>query len=533
MYQYGLGNANLGYSPYRNQNFATLGANQTYQNCYKINPINSGKVVKTQGNGVNRYSTPNNYQITMRNQQLNTIPTDNTRNVGIEILNNAKGFGGKNIHKSKVQLTEQEKTYYNSLYMKLCKKNTGKIEAIDAARFIVKSGLEKSILKNIWLISSPSTDKDDYIEKEEFFVMLRLIALAQNKMPYTSESIAKNSPLPPLPNFGPAYSYQQSVNIFEIPEASKIFYQKLFEGEKEFFSSKIGAKNAIKIWRENKNFYQPDEFVIKKVVDCLKPLEEKKYLNLKEFQVACHLLLIRNKVQIPDKLPKCLSDYLGRNAQNATQTSTGFFEFLTASFRSKTSEVNRNVPTIQKNNLIKSQNVVNMNNNINQQNKLNQSIKSIQELNTKYSTINSQITSVKNQITEEQNKILKLSKQLEDLVKEQTLIQTQLVKEKQNYSQIHNSINAINVNQIKNSHVSNRKLTEDNTVNNSKIITLNDDLRGSFGIPNGNGFQMSAQGKRPYLSPVRNRDKDSISQNANIGKLFNFGYISPNRNIII
>jgi len=45
----------------------------------------------------------------------------------------------------------------------------------------------------------------------------------------------------------------------------------------------------------------------------MKPLENKGYLNLKEFQVSCHLLEISKKIKLPNKLPKCLIDYLGRN----------------------------------------------------------------------------------------------------------------------------------------------------------------------------------------------------------------------------
>ena len=39
------------------------------------------------------------------------------------------------------------------------------------------------------------------MDKEEFFVALRLIALAQNNMPYSAENIIRNNPIPNLPAF--------------------------------------------------------------------------------------------------------------------------------------------------------------------------------------------------------------------------------------------------------------------------------------------------------------------------------------------
>ena len=39
------------------------------------------------------------------------------------------------------------------------------------------------------------------IDKEEFFVAMRLIALAQNNMPFSAEYIERNNPIQPLPQF--------------------------------------------------------------------------------------------------------------------------------------------------------------------------------------------------------------------------------------------------------------------------------------------------------------------------------------------
>ena len=39
------------------------------------------------------------------------------------------------------------------------------------------------------------------IDKEEFFVAMRLIALAQNNMPFSAENIERNNPIQPLHQF--------------------------------------------------------------------------------------------------------------------------------------------------------------------------------------------------------------------------------------------------------------------------------------------------------------------------------------------
>ena len=77
--------------------------------------------------------------------------------------------------------------------------NQGRIMAKPAANFMKTSGLEKDTLKKIWLIAAQSSNTQ--MDKDEFFVALRLIALAQNNMPFSAENIDRNNPIPPLPQF--------------------------------------------------------------------------------------------------------------------------------------------------------------------------------------------------------------------------------------------------------------------------------------------------------------------------------------------
>jgi epidermal growth factor receptor substrate 15 len=74
-----------------------------------------------------------------------------------------------------------------------------KAEGKETAGFLRKSGLPKDVLRTIWIMAA-KTDPS-YLEKDEFYVALRLIALAQNNMEVSEESIRNNHPLPPLPSF--------------------------------------------------------------------------------------------------------------------------------------------------------------------------------------------------------------------------------------------------------------------------------------------------------------------------------------------
>ena len=132
-----------------------------------------------------------------------------------------------------------------------------------------KSNLSKQVLKEIWLIAAKSSNT--YILKEEFYVALRLIALAQNNMPFTEQSIEKNNPIPPLPNFdlnrnpnnnqnnfnqnnnnNNQYNFNQNNNqdIYEIPDKEKAFFTNIFNNRKEPNGERITAHNSILIWKK-------------------------------------------------------------------------------------------------------------------------------------------------------------------------------------------------------------------------------------------------------------------------------------------
>ncbi|XP_065411419.1 epidermal growth factor receptor substrate 15 isoform X6 [Chrysemys picta bellii] len=71
--------------------------------------------------------------------------------------------------------------------------NTGRVVASDAATFLKKSGLTDLILGKIWDLAD--TDGKGILNKQEFFVALRLVACAQNGLDVSLSSL--NLPVPP------------------------------------------------------------------------------------------------------------------------------------------------------------------------------------------------------------------------------------------------------------------------------------------------------------------------------------------------
>lgn len=57
----------------------------------------------------------------------------------------------------------------------------------------MKSGLSKEILKKIWDLSSTN---GEFLDRDEFYVALKLISYAQNNIDVSASSINQNLPSP-------------------------------------------------------------------------------------------------------------------------------------------------------------------------------------------------------------------------------------------------------------------------------------------------------------------------------------------------
>ena len=304
---------------------------QNRENDPNMNQINTMFVSSNFQNDPNMSQVYNNFNLMNSNSNLGMTMTFNKR-------------------KLHVQLTGEENMFYNKLYNTLDNNNQGIIMGKPAANFMKTSGLDKNILKKIWLIAAQNSNSQ--MDKEEFFVAMRLIALAQNNMPFSAENIERNNPIPPLPqfninlnmnnnnnqnqnnfggrnnqdNFNNNQNNQNNFNnnnqnsIFDISESEKINYKNIFDNQKEPNLERIKAHNAIIVWKDN----NASDDAIRTVANIIKPLENKGFMNLKEFQVACHLINISKNIQLPQKLPLSLVNYLGRNNNMNNNNNNNF-----------------------------------------------------------------------------------------------------------------------------------------------------------------------------------------------------------------
>nr|XP_056701458.1 epidermal growth factor receptor substrate 15 isoform X4 [Euleptes europaea] len=103
-------------------------------------------------------------------------------------------------HLSLTQLSSANPVY-EKYYRQVDPGNTGRVLASDAAVFLKKSGLSDLILGKIWDLAD--TDGKGILNKQEFFVALRLVACAQNGLDVSLSSL--NSPVSP-PRFNDSTS---------------------------------------------------------------------------------------------------------------------------------------------------------------------------------------------------------------------------------------------------------------------------------------------------------------------------------------
>lgn len=228
--------------------------------------------------------------------------------------------------------------YFSSLFQIADKDNKGILIGKEAAEFLKKSGLPKESLKIIWIISA-QTDHQ-HLERDEFYLALRLVALAQNNMEYTEESIRINHPIPPLPKFDlknnttsavfnksvennslkVGMSVSQSANTFSpnfvsnisisefdpfiMNEADTQKYTALFNKNKDM-DNKMSINKAYQMWTTGGVSID----TIKKIF-VIVPIADKTCLNYNEFRVIFHLIYKSLQYDIPTVLPGSLKKVL-------------------------------------------------------------------------------------------------------------------------------------------------------------------------------------------------------------------------------
>lgn len=161
---------------------------------------------------------------------------------------------------------------------------------------------------------SAQTDPQ-FLERDEFYLALRLISLAQNNLEVSEESVKLNHPIPPLPkidlkspnpassNLSSSVSLDQSISSnFSIQTNSNV---PIAAPEKDDFTFSEEDDNKYTVLF-NKNKDLPDKIsfhkinemfvaakipseTLKKIFDIVQ-LSEPNFLNIYEFKVVFHLI---------------------------------------------------------------------------------------------------------------------------------------------------------------------------------------------------------------------------------------------------
>ncbi len=202
-----------------------------------------------------------------------------------------------------VKLTREEKGYYSNLFQMVSKEGDTKVGGKEGAAFLKKSGLSRDMLKNIWMIAAQTNLS--WLERDEFYVALRLVALAQNNLPCDEKSIYLNEPLPPLPKFDLKIKQEDD---WDLPEDVMNKYIGLFDKYKDDSANIVTFQKAYTLFNNAKITND----LINKVIQLIGLKRPNEGFIKSELIVIMHL---SNKTQndaskIPSSIPEAISNII-------------------------------------------------------------------------------------------------------------------------------------------------------------------------------------------------------------------------------
>ncbi|XP_077082384.1 epidermal growth factor receptor substrate 15-like 1 isoform X2 [Siphateles boraxobius] len=191
---------------------------------------------------------------------------------------------------------------YENFYRQVDPGNTGRVGPTEAALFLKKSGLPDITLGKIWDLADP--DGKGFLDKQGFYVALRLVACAQSGHDISLSSFSL--PVPP-PKFkdhsSPSLSSVTSTN--ESHWAVRPEEKNKFDGIFESLAPVNGLLSGEKVKPVLINSKLPVD-VLGKVWD-LSDIDKDGHLDKDEFAVAMHLVYrALEKEPVPSVLPSSL-----------------------------------------------------------------------------------------------------------------------------------------------------------------------------------------------------------------------------------
>ncbi|XP_019393996.1 PREDICTED: epidermal growth factor receptor substrate 15-like 1 [Crocodylus porosus] len=190
---------------------------------------------------------------------------------------------------------------YETYYKQVDPTYTGRVGASEAALFLKKSGLSDIVLGKIWDLADP--EGKGYLDKQGFFVALRLVACAQNGHDVTLSNLTLTVPPPKFHESGsPLLITPPST---ESHWAVRVEEKAKFDGIFESLLPVNGLLSGDKVKPVLMNSKLPLD-ILGRVWD-LSDIDKDGHLDKDEFAVAMHLVYrALEKEPVPSVLPPSL-----------------------------------------------------------------------------------------------------------------------------------------------------------------------------------------------------------------------------------
>uniref|UniRef100_A0A3B4V8Y1 Epidermal growth factor receptor pathway substrate 15 like 1 n=1 Tax=Seriola dumerili TaxID=41447 RepID=A0A3B4V8Y1_SERDU len=191
---------------------------------------------------------------------------------------------------------------YENFYRQVDPGNTGRVGPTEAALFLKKSGLPDITLGKIWDLADP--DGKGYLDKQGFYVALRLVACAQSGQEVSSSSLNLTVPPPKFVSVTSSLNSTASASS-ELHWAVRPEEKSKFDGIFESLAPVNGLLSGEKVKPVLINSKLPLD-ILGKVWD-LSDIDKDGHLDKDEFAVAMHLVYrALEKEPVPALLPSAL-----------------------------------------------------------------------------------------------------------------------------------------------------------------------------------------------------------------------------------
>lgn len=215
------------------------------------------------------------------------------------------------------EIVAQHQTVYDVYFSQADTTGSGAIGALDAGNFLKHSKLKPDILKTIWELADPIGK--GYLDRQSFYIALKLIALSQSGQDVNLEKINSVAPAPKLGDLSSSNitSLITSDDPWYIKASSRISFDKIFDSLSPINDKITGAR--VKPFLMNSKL--PVD-ILGKIWE-LSDLDQDGNLDREEFLIAMQLVTkSKEGTIIPDNLPPSLLPFKVRSTVNINSPSS-------------------------------------------------------------------------------------------------------------------------------------------------------------------------------------------------------------------